>query len=438
MTTGTRRALARAATFVAGSVILLTACSSPSGTGEDVGPVMLPVTPIAVPAAIDPAVLGWESAGAALEVSPALAESVGDCGVELVAAARQVLGVRCAAEAGPVVLYSDTASGQVWSTSELFTEEGRREVMDGLVFEGATPASEDRTNYLGLLDDVRFDSAGNVVVVTADGAAWQVGSADVAPLLSDSGRLVRGTVRSAGAFSGPLAAAPAGVPVVAAASAQLPPPVSKRTGSGGTVDCTVEKCIAITYDDGPGPYTEKLLDILAARDAKATFYMLGSLVAGRADTVKRMVEEGHDVANHTWSHPDLRTIAADAVARQVSRTTDAVEAASGVAPSTMRPPYGATNATVVDVLARQGLPIIMWSVDTEDWKNRSVSETTSRALSGAHEGAIILFHDIHPSTVDAAPGIIDALQSQGYTLVTISNLLGEMEPGVKYFSTTNP
>ncbi|ROR96553.1 peptidoglycan/xylan/chitin deacetylase (PgdA/CDA1 family) [Salana multivorans] len=434
MTVRTRRTwLTRALALAAGSALLLVGCSSPSGSGDDeVEPV--DVTSATAPALVDPASLGWESADAsALAAYPALAELAGDCGVEVVAAARQVLGVRCSSDAGASVLYSDTTSDQVWSAADLVVEDGRTRLADSLVAAGAA-ASADAP---GLLDDLRFDAAGNLLVVMGDGTTWQVPATEAGELLSDGGRVVRGAVRAGGDFTGSSAQAPAGAPVVAAASLQLPPPAAKPRGTGGgggDVDCSVLKCLAITFDDGPGPYTEKLLDILAARDAKATFFMLGSLVGGRPDTVKRMVDEGHEVANHSWNHPDLRTLDAAGVASQMSRTQDAIEAASGVRPDLMRPPYGATNDTVLSVLRDQGLAVINWDVDTEDWKNRNVAETTSRALSGAHQGAIILFHDIHPSTVDAAPGIIDALQSQGYTLVTVGNLLGETTPGTKYFS----
>ena len=438
-TPATRTWAARASALAAGSALLLAACSSPQGSGSDEADVPVVVTSSSAPATVDPAALGWESADAALGLSPALAESVGECGPEIVAAARQVVGVVCSTDAGSRALYADAASGEVWASADLLAEDGRQRLGEALVQAGAATASgtSDDPADPALLEDVRFDSGGNLVVVTG-GAAWQVGSAEAASLLSEKGRLVRGAVRSGGPFVVPGGEPPAGAAVVVAASAQLPPPPAKPRPSGGGVDCSVEKCIAITFDDGPGPHTEKLLDVLKARDAKATFFMLGSLVGGRPDTVKRMVDEGHEVANHTWNHPDLRTIGADGVTSQLSRTQDAIEAASGVEPQLMRPPYGATNGTAVDAIAAQGLSIIMWDVDTEDWKNRSASETTSRALASAHEGAIILFHDIHPSTVDAAPGIIDALHSQGYTLVTVSNLLGDPEPGVKYYSSSNP
>lgn len=393
---------------------------------------MLILTPASVPPAIDPPSIGWESAQTALAVAPALAEQVGDCSVQVLAAARQVVGVACDGEDSPAY-YSDVAVGQAWGSADLLSPEGRQSILDALAGAGSLPDGETDP-----LREVRFGGGGEAYVVTAAGETFELASPEVSPLLSDQGRLVRGAIRSGGAFTGGQAEAPAGVPVVVAAAAQLPPPLSKRTSGGGDVDCTVEKCIAITYDDGPGPYTEKLLDILAARDAKATFFLLGQLVGGRPETVQRMLEEGHEVANHSWSHPDLRTIGADAVSSQLSRTQDAIEAATGVTPTLMRPPYGATNDTAISVIRNQGLAVIMWDVDTRDWENRSASETTSQALSGAHEGAIILFHDIHPSTVDAAPGIIDSLQSQGYTLVTVTNLLGDPEPGVRYFSASNP
>ncbi|HJX44092.1 MAG TPA: polysaccharide deacetylase family protein, partial [Geodermatophilus sp.] len=201
---------------------------------------------------------------------------------------------------------------------------------------------------------------------------------------------------------------------------------------GPDVDCAVLACVALTFDDGPGPYTALLLDELRAAGVRATFFVVGRAAAARPDLVREAVADGHAVGNHTWSHPRLPDVGAVAVADQLDRTS-AVLADLGVTTTLMRPPYGATDATVASVTAARGHAQILWDVDTQDWRNRDVAVTTQRALAGAHPGAIVLMHDIHPSTVEAVPGIVDALRAEGYTLVTVPELLGsDLQPGRAY------
>jgi peptidoglycan/xylan/chitin deacetylase (PgdA/CDA1 family) len=192
------------------------------------------------------------------------------------------------------------------------------------------------------------------------------------------------------------------------------------------------RCVALTFDDGPGKYTAQLLDELAAARAPATFFLVGRNVAKYPDLVAREVADGHAVGNHSWDHHSLVTLPPDAVAAELDQTTAAIQAAAGVGTTLVRPPYGATNDQVAAALAARGDAAIMWSVDTEDWKNRDVALTTQRALAGAAPGSIILMHDIHPTTVQAVPGIIDQLRAAGYTLVTVPQLLGAITPGQTY------
>jgi peptidoglycan/xylan/chitin deacetylase (PgdA/CDA1 family) len=197
-------------------------------------------------------------------------------------------------------------------------------------------------------------------------------------------------------------------------------------------DCSVLRCVALTFDDGPGPYTAALLDELAARGAPATFFVVGRNVARYPDLVAREVAAGHAVGNHSWDHHDLTTLPPDGVAGELDQTSAAILAAAGVGTALVRPPYGATSDQVTAALAARGDAAIFWSVDTEDWKNRNVGLTTRRALAGAAPGAIILMHDIHPTTVQAVPGIIDALRAAGYTLVTVPQILPGMTGGGSY------
>lgn len=188
------------------------------------------------------------------------------------------------------------------------------------------------------------------------------------------------------------------------------------------IDCTKMKCIALTYDDGPyAPYGNRLLDILKERNAVTTFFMVGNRVAAYAPELKRVVDQQSEIGNHSWDHSDLTTLSDADVASQVQRTSQAVYNASGVYPKLMRPPYGAVNARVI---AQINMPLAFWSVDTLDWKYRDADTVYQNAIAGARPGAVILMHEIHGTTIDAAPRIIDELQRQNYVLVTVSEMFG--------------
>lgn len=195
-----------------------------------------------------------------------------------------------------------------------------------------------------------------------------------------------------------------------------------------------EKVIALTYDDGPGAHTGRLLDILRDKQAKATFYVIGRQVPTHADLIKRIIAEQHEIGNHTWDHPNLSKLTVPQVEKQLTDTTKAIKNAEPQAQvRTVRPPYGAYSQGVLDVMARQGLSNLMWSVDTRDWADRKADVVCNRAVTSAQPGAIILLHDIHGSSVDATPCIIDALKKAGYKLVTVSELFGgQLKPGLTY------
>jgi peptidoglycan/xylan/chitin deacetylase (PgdA/CDA1 family) len=194
-------------------------------------------------------------------------------------------------------------------------------------------------------------------------------------------------------------------------------------------DCRRVKCVALTFDDGPGRYTGTLLRHLAAYRARATFYVVGRNVAGNPGVVRRAVEAGHEIGNHGWSHHDLTRLPAAGIRAELARTDRAVKAAAGVTPKTVRPPYGAHNATVRRQTKR---PVVLWSVDTEDWRHRDSSAVARRAIKEAHPGAVILFHDIHPTTVKAIPQVLKSLSARGYRFVTVSELFGGTPPRLAY------
>nr|WP_277628123.1 polysaccharide deacetylase family protein [Arsenicicoccus dermatophilus] len=225
-------------------------------------------------------------------------------------------------------------------------------------------------------------------------------------------------VRDAVVRSTPASAA-ADRPVAAQAPAARPP-----------VDCRKVRCLALTFDDGPGKHTAAILDTLAAHKARATFFTLGPAVKAAPQTMRRMRQLGMAVGNHTWTHRQLTRLPAQTVTQEITRTTNAIRSATGAAPVAVRPPYGAFDRRT----PHAGLPFVLWDVDTEDWKNRNAAVTTRRALAGARRGSIVLMHDIHPSTAQALPGIVKTLQRQGYVLVTVPELLGRMDPTKAYYS----
>lgn len=192
------------------------------------------------------------------------------------------------------------------------------------------------------------------------------------------------------------------------------------------------KTIALTFDDGPGPYTAHLLDILDQYGAKATFFLIGSKVSGQASVVRSIQARGHQLGNHSWSHPELPKLSVDQIAGEIDRTNEAIRQATGVKPSILRPPYGAVNGVVLEQLRLRNMSSILWSVDTRDWADRNSQIVCSRAVAGARNGAVILMHDIHPTSVNAVPCILDSLKQQGYSFVTVQNLIGDMTPGAVY------
>ncbi|ARU52556.1 hypothetical protein CBR64_14915 [Cellulosimicrobium cellulans] len=196
----------------------------------------------------------------------------------------------------------------------------------------------------------------------------------------------------------------------------------RELGRAQGVDCTVDRCVALTFDDGPGADTERLLQTLADKHVTATFFLVGTNVEKRPDVVRDTASAGHLLANHTWDHPQLTTLDDDEVRAELERTQEAITQASGATPTFLRPPYGDVDDRVRSVATRTGLQVILWNLDTLDWKTKDAAETRRRAVEGARPGSVVLMHDIHATTVDAVPGIIDDLRAQGYLLVTVDLL----------------
>lgn len=197
-----------------------------------------------------------------------------------------------------------------------------------------------------------------------------------------------------------------------------------------------DKLVALTFDDGPSStLTTQLLDGLKARGVKVTFFMLGNRAVDNESIVKRAYDEGHEIANHSWSHPELCSLGLDSVKSQIQDTNAVLDKACGKGTEyIVRPPYGSSNETVRAVI---GAPIILWSVDTNDWKYRTSSHVYNYIIDEAYDGSIVLCHDIQSHTISGALQAIDVLLARGYEFVTVSELYRrrgvEMKDGTRYY-----
>lgn len=190
--------------------------------------------------------------------------------------------------------------------------------------------------------------------------------------------------------------------------------------SKGDVNIDASKpMVALTFDDGPGERTGELLNQLEKYNAHATFFMQGKNISGKEDFVKKMKEIGCELGNHSYDHPQLTKLSADKIANQIGTTNSLIQQAAGSTATVMRPPYGAINDTVKSSV---GMPMILWSIDTLDWKTRNAQSTIDTVMKDVQDGDIILMHDIHTESVDAALVLIPQLEEAGYQLVTVSEM----------------
>ena len=190
--------------------------------------------------------------------------------------------------------------------------------------------------------------------------------------------------------------------------------------SKGDVNIDASKpMVALTFDDGPGERTGELLAQLEKYNAHATFFMQGKNIPGKEDFVKKMKEIGCELGNHSYDHPQLTKLSADKIANQIGTTNNLIQQAAGSTATVMRPPYGAINDTVRSSV---GLPMILWSIDTLDWKTRNAQSSIDTVMNDVQDGDVILMHDIHTESIDAALVLIPKLEEAGYQLVTVSEM----------------
>lgn len=319
----------------------------------------------------------------------------------------------------------DATSDEVISATKLFTPTGADSLLARIrmdVLNGQNMTAEQAQALLAasndeLLGSLNFTPDADLVVEFGESAghtaALRVEPSDYEPWLSTLGRQA-------------LAAA--------TEPETLPLPADY-------VDCTEVACVALTFDDGPGARTGEVLDVLKKHNAQGTFFVLGPLVEHNPQLVQRMVNEGHQVGNHTWTHPQLSALSASGIRSEMRSTREAIIEATGQAPAMMRPPYGDRSAAVDATLANQpDGEEILWDVDTLDWQHRDAGKVLDYVKKLTKPGSIILMHDIHDSTVDAVPAVAKYLRDQGYQMVTVEKLLESQnpQPGEIYVNGPNP
>ena len=196
-----------------------------------------------------------------------------------------------------------------------------------------------------------------------------------------------------------------------------------------------KKMVALTFDDGPGPYTQAIVNCLKKNNARATFFVIGNRVNSYKSALKSAYTNGNEIANHTYSHPTLTTLSVSSMKSQITKTDNVIEKITGNKTVLVRAPGGATNATVRKNISK---PFIYWSLDTRDWETRSKSATINSVMKNVRDGDIILMHDIHYPTKEAALEIIPRLKKAGYQLVTVSEMAAargyNLKKGTTYYS----
>ena len=240
----------------------------------------------------------------------------------------------------------------------------------------------------------------------------------------------------------PVASASAAAASPAGSGAEPPSPAGGPGGSVAptpsappptAVDCRKAKCVALTFDDGPGPQTGRLLDTLVRERVPATFFLVGAMIRQHPDVAKRIASTpGMTVANHTLSHPMLTRIPAATARKEIVGNTALIAKVTGVHPHYLRPPYGLHNAATDAVARSQGQAVVLWSAGALDWQYDKPAKIIEVTLPQIRPGAIVLAHDIHPWTIKAVPTLIAKLRAKGYTLVSLEDILGPTKPGRAY------
>lgn len=230
-----------------------------------------------------------------------------------------------------------------------------------------------------------------------------------------------------------------GAPVVSKTAVEVPAPTAtavpavavQATGTDKWVRKDLDPSkpmVALTFDDGPyTKVTRKIMRVLKKNNGRATFFIVGNRVEMYSETLQMVYDQGNQIASHTYDHKDLRTMSAKEMKKELKKTDQAVKKVIGCETTALRPPYGNVNGKMHKTIK---VPMIYWSVDSEDWKSRNADKVLKRCKS-VQDGDIILFHDLYPSTANAIKKLVPKLTKQGYQLVTIDELFYYKKVNVK-------
>ena len=221
--------------------------------------------------------------------------------------------------------------------------------------------------------------------------------------------------------------------------------ITAKTYNGKKQRCIVtvkapKKVVGLSFDDGPaGENTARLLTALRQYDCHATFFMVGYMVAKNKSNLCTMVKDGHELGIHTWDHQRLTSLAPAKIEEEISSTAKIIQKTCGKLPTVVRPPYGSYDDKVLSICKKQNYPVILWNIDTRDWQTSDSNVVKNNILSQVKDGAILLLHDSHPSSVQGFIDALPVLKEQGYEFVTISDMAAikgvSLKPGENFYGT---
>lgn len=333
----------------------------------------------------------------------------------------------------------DSGTGLDRTTVEYVAAGERREfarrVADALSRHGVPllPAATDPSLEAAerLLDGLGLDDKGDVVVAVDSGLLTAPAEGAYRVVLP-RGQVARYLNTEGGSWL-------AGVPSKDATTAPGRPPVTLPPASAGPTpvappdtgtDCAEVRCVALTFDDGPGSRTSQVLGALKTAGVRATFFVRGTSAQLHPELVRQMVTDGHAVGNHSWDHQLYPRLTPGEAADESTRTSDLLAILTGARPTMLRPPYGRFEPSTPS----EGMAFVLWSVDSEDWKGTTAAQISARVRAQVKDGAIVRLRE-EAATIEALPGLLRQLQADGYTLVTVPDLLGgQLESGKAYYA----
>lgn len=327
------------------------------------------------------------------------------------------------------ILYAlnvDVATGQTYKGRTLFRQDGMAGVLAMLARQRLPYETGDAVPEESWLDNAVLTDSG-IIIALAQGSVFPAYAGTL--LVSIPYSEVKGMLAI------DIDAPPAGTaaPQGTQAEATAPP---EAVPDGPRVIDPSRPMIALTFDDGPSEFTRDIVRTLEENGGRATFFCIGSHLMEQKDTVLSLIQNGHQIACHTWSHPNLKKLGEGKIAWQIDHAQQELNKIADYHMTMLRPPFGEYDRKVSAVTRKRKMPIILWSVDTRDWAARSTRETVKAILKGASNGGIVLCHDLYESTAKAIRQAVPELVKRGYQLVTLEEMMSfrnkPLKPGTAY------